>query len=112
MSEGELENLEVTPREVKERLEKGEKFLFLDVREPWEHGTAKIEGATLIPMREIPANCERIAEAGDVVVFCHHGIRSLDVTVWLRGQGVEMARSMKGGIERWAVEIDPTVARY
>ncbi|MDR3722080.1 MAG: rhodanese-like domain-containing protein [Candidatus Acidoferrales bacterium] len=105
-------NIEVTPREVSERLERGDKFLFVDVREKWEHETARIEGAVLIPLREIPANLPHLAEAREIVFFCHHGMRSLDAAAWLRSQGVEGARSMSGGIDRWTTEVDPLVPRY
>lgn len=104
--------MEITPREVSERLARGEQFLFVDVREKWEHETARIEMATLIPMREIPANLSRLEEAEDIVLFCHHGMRSLDAAAWLRSQGIGGARSMAGGIERWSAEIDPRVPRY
>jgi rhodanese-related sulfurtransferase len=107
-----LANIEITPREVKALLDTGKDFLFVDVREPWEHATSYIEGAKLIPLREIPANLAQIEEAGEVVLFCHHGMRSLDAAAWLRSQGVGGARSMAGGIDRWAVEIDPHVPRY
>ena len=112
MNGEEMANMEITPKAVKERLDRGDRFLFIDVREPWEHQTACIEGSTLIPMREIPASLARIEQAEDVIVFCHHGMRSMDVAVWLRGQGVELAWSMNGGIERWAIDVDPSVPRY
>jgi rhodanese-related sulfurtransferase len=112
MEDNPLANLEIAPREVEERLARGDKFLFVDVREKWEHETSKIEGAVLIPLREIPQNLPRLAEAGEVVFFCHHGMRSLDAAAWLHSQGIEGARSMSGGIERWATEIDPLVPRY
>lgn len=104
-----LENIEITPREVKELLSRGENILFVDVREKWEYDTTHIEGSTLIPLGEIPANLARLEL---VVCFCHHGMRSLDAAAWLRSQGVEGARSMAGGIERWSMEVDPGVARY
>ena len=107
-----LDNIEITPQEVKRRRDCGERFLFVDVREPWEHQTAHIEGAKLIPLGQIPASLAEIEAAGDVVIFCHHGMRSLDAAAWLRSQGVEGARSMSGGIERWAVEIDTKVPHY
>jgi rhodanese-related sulfurtransferase len=105
-------DLEIAPREVQERLARDDKFLFVDVREQWEYETSRIEGAVLIPLREIPGNLQRLTEAGDLVLFCHHGVRSLDAATWLRSQGVESAQSMSGGIERWATEIDSSVARY
>jgi rhodanese-related sulfurtransferase len=105
-------NIEIAPREVQELLARGEKVFFVDVREQWEYDTSRIEGSTLIPLREIPASLARFEEADSVVLFCHHGMRSLDAAAWLRSQGVEGARSMSGGIERWAVEVDPRVPRY
>ena len=112
MSEDLPADIEVAPREVSARLERGEKFLFVDVREKWEHEASHIDGSVLIPMREIPAHLRRLAEERDIVLFCHHGMRSLDAAAWLRSQGVEGARSMAGGIERWSIEVDPLVPRY
>jgi len=107
-----FEDLEIAPREVQERLVRGDAFLFVDVREKWEHDTASIQGSTLIPLREIPSHLGRLQLASKVVLFCHHGVRSMDAAVWLRSNGVETARSMAGGIDRWSSEIDPQVPRY
>jgi rhodanese-related sulfurtransferase len=112
MAEDLFANIEIAPREVKELLARGEKVFFVDVREKWEYDTSRIEGTTLISMRDIPANLARLEEAGEIVLFCHHGMRSLDAAAWLRSQGVASARSMAGGIERWALEVDPGVPRY
>jgi adenylyltransferase/sulfurtransferase len=105
-------DLEITPAEVKRRIDQGDRLLLIDVREPWEFAVCSIEGAKLIPMGTIPANLRALDTDDDVVIYCHHGMRSLDVTVWLRGQGVERAVSLAGGIERWSQEIDPKVPRY
>jgi rhodanese-related sulfurtransferase len=107
-----VNDLEIAPREVKERLDRGEKLLLVDVREPHEHAICRIEGATLIPMGSIPANLQRLDVDEDVICICHHGMRSMDVANWLRAQGVKSAKSMAGGIDRWSVEIDPAVPRY
>jgi rhodanese-related sulfurtransferase len=93
-------------------LDRGEKLVLIDVREPWEFSVCRIEGAKLIPMGTVPANLQALDTDDEIVVYCHHGVRSLDVTVWLRGQGVEGAKSLAGGIERWSVEIDQNVPRY
>jgi rhodanese-related sulfurtransferase len=106
------DSMEITPAEMKERLDRGENFLIVDVREPWEHELCRIEGAKLIPMGSIPANLQALDVDEDVVCYCHHGMRSMDVAVWLRGQGVQRAKSLAGGIERWSLEIDARVARY
>lgn len=85
----------------------------LDVREPWEVATASIEGALLMPMGEVASRAHRELDPDDrLVVLCHHGQRSLAVTAWLREQGFAQAQSMRGGIEAWSSEVDPTVARY
>jgi adenylyltransferase/sulfurtransferase len=112
MTEDLYANMEVAPGEVKVKLARGEKFVFVDVREKWEYDTTHIEGSVLIPLREIPANLARLETADEVVLFCHHGMRSLDAAAWLRSQGVTGARSMAGGIDRWSAEIDPNVQRY
>ncbi len=112
MTEDLLANIEITPREVKDLLARDDKVLFVDIREPWEHQTTHIEGSVLIPLGQIPSNLARLENAEQLVLFCHHGIRSLDAAAWLRSQGVEGARSMSGGIDRWSTEIDPSVPRY
>jgi rhodanese-related sulfurtransferase len=108
----EPKNLEITPRDLRDRLDRGDKLLLIDVREPHEHQICRIEGARLIPMRTIPASLLSLDSGVDVICYCHHGMRSLDVAAWLRSQGVENAQSLAGGIERWSAEIDPTVPRY
>ncbi len=107
--------LEVTPQEVQRRLETGEKLALIDVREPEEFQIARVEGAELIPMRTVQAELSRLDARADetpLIVFCHHGVRSLNVVHWLREQGVEACQSMAGGIDRWSLEIDPSVPRY
>lgn len=107
-----MQELEISVAELKTRLQRGEKLLLVDVREPWEYETCRIEGAKLIPMRSIPANLQALGVEEDVVCYCHHGQRSLNVAAWLRQQGVARAKSLAGGIERWSVEVDPRVPRY
>ena len=87
-------------------------FCWWTLREPWEFEICRIEGAKLIPMGTIPANLQALDTDDEVICYCHHGMRSMDVAVWLRGQGVESAKSMAGGIDRWSAEIDPKVPRY
>jgi rhodanese-related sulfurtransferase len=104
--------LEISTREAAELLKNGKGVLLVDVREGWEYEICRIEGAKLIPMGTIPANLQTLDTGDEVICYCHRGMRSLDVVVWLRGQGVETARSLAGGIDRWSEEIDPKVARY
>jgi rhodanese-related sulfurtransferase len=94
-------------------MDSGNALRMIDVREPEEHRICRIEGARLIPMRSIPQHLQELDDAGeDIVVFCHHGVRSLSVVEWLRRQGVENCRSMSGGIDSWSLQIDPAVPRY
>jgi rhodanese-related sulfurtransferase len=108
------ETLELTPQEAS-RLVKGEEAVLIDVREPEEYAIARIDGARLMPMQTIPEELQTLKElAGEskLVILCHHGVRSLQVASWLRGQGLENSYSVAGGIDRWSQEIDPTVPRY
>jgi rhodanese-related sulfurtransferase len=85
----------------------------IDVREPWEFEAARIEGSVLMPMGDVPSRAHHELDPDErLVVLCHHGQRSLNVTVWLRNQGFENVQSLRGGIDAWSAEIDPSVARY
>lgn len=104
---------EISVTDVKKRLDNGDALVLLDVREPWEVETASIVGSLNIPMGEVPArfNNELDPDA-EIVVLCHLGMRSLNVTAWLRNQGYDHVQSMAGGIDRWTREIDPKVPLY
>lgn len=107
--------LEMTPQEVVTLQQTGEKLFFIDVRETNEWALTRIEGAELIPMNTVPANLQALegkSDEGNLIVYCHHGTRSLQVVSWLRGQGVAGCYSMAGGIDRWSLEIDGSVPRY
>ncbi len=86
--------------------------LLLDVREPWEIEIAAIPGATQIPMGDIPSRLQELDPDRPTVVLCHHGARSLNVTMWLRQRGLDHVQSLAGGIDQWSRSIDPSVARY
>jgi rhodanese-related sulfurtransferase len=104
---------EITCEEVKAKIDSREEFTLLDVREPWEFGTASIEKAKLIPMGDIPSRApQELDPENHIVVVCHHGVRSMNVTAWLRQQGFEKAQSMRGGIDAWSRQIDRTVPTY
>jgi rhodanese-related sulfurtransferase len=106
---------EITPQEVQQRVDAGEKLCLIDVREPHEHQICRIAGANLVPMNSVPAALQQLDARADetpLVIYCHHGVRSLNVVSWLRANGVESCQSMMGGIDRWSLEIDPNVPRY
>jgi rhodanese-related sulfurtransferase len=107
--------IEITPQDVKRLLDAGEPIRLIDVRETNEHNICRIEGATLIPMGTIPQHLTQIladADNSTLIVYCHHGGRSLNVINWLRRQGVAACRNLTGGIDRWSREIDASVPRY
>ena len=108
-------SFEISPSEVKQKLDAGDRLVLIDVRRPDEHQITRIQGSELIPMDAIPAHLDhldQIAGEATLVVFCHHGIRSANVVNWLRGQGVDNSQSMAGGIDRWSTDIDSAVLRY
>ena len=89
----------------------GKDLLLLDVREPWEHQIARIGNSELVPMNELPGRLQSIDRSRDIVVYCHHGMRSDMAAEWLRSQGFP-ARNLAGGIDRWSREVDPAIPRY
>jgi len=103
---------EVSPAEAAQILRQ-KSARFIDVRESWEIAAARIEGSLPMPMGEVVTRAHKELDFDErLIVVCHHGGRSLNVTAWLRRQGFEKAQSLGGGIDAWSVEIDPTVARY
>ncbi len=87
--------------------------ILLDVREPWEISTASIPGSLNIAMGDLPAQAHAALEPDQpVIVVCHHGMRSLSVTMWLRREGFEKAQSLAGGIDQYSREINPGIPRY
>ena len=103
---------EISPAEAATLL-RDNKTRLLDVREPWEYSTAHVEPSTLMPMGDVPARAHQELDPDQhITVLCHHGQRSLNVTAWLRNQGFENVQSLRGGINAWSAEIDPTVPRY
>ncbi|MGB0758372.1 MAG: rhodanese-like domain-containing protein [Rubripirellula sp.] len=91
-----------------------EEFLLLDVREQNEYDIARIDGSVLLPMSELRLRLEELEPHQDsrIVVHCHHGGRSMQVTRALRDRGYANVQNMAGGIDAWSLQIDSSVARY
>lgn len=102
------------PETLKEWLDQGKKVYLLDVRHPAEHQFAALENSVLIPLHDLPSALDEVQpEAGvPVVVYCHHGIRSLSGAAILENAGFPPVYSLEGGLDAWSVKIDPSIPRY
>lgn len=89
-----------------------EKPCLLDVRETPEHAICRIEGSTLMPMHSVPARLSELDPQRETVVICHHGGRSMHVAMFLQRQGFARVINLAGGVEGWATQVDPAMARY
>jgi molybdopterin/thiamine biosynthesis adenylyltransferase/rhodanese-related sulfurtransferase len=106
------EDLEITVDEFHELLENGKDIVILDVREPGEYEICRLEGSKLIPLNELHSRVNELDTADEIVVHCHHGVRSLRATTFLRNLGFKKVKSLKGGIDEWAINYDPLMPRY
>ncbi len=106
--------LETDVASVRQLLDDAHDFLLLDCRESDEYAFVHLQGSTLIPMSELRQRVSELEPHRDrhVVVYCHHGGRSLQVTQWLRRQGFPHVQNMAGGIDAWSLQIDPSLPRY
>jgi sulfur-carrier protein adenylyltransferase/sulfurtransferase len=102
----------ITPAELEARLRRGDEFVLIDVREPVEHEMARIEGARLLPLSLFNEWAGTLDPADEIVVMCHHGIRSAQVCAFLARQGFRKLSNLAGGIDRWSHEVDPRVPLY
>jgi adenylyltransferase/sulfurtransferase len=105
---------QISVGELHGKMQAGEPVFLLDVRRPDEHETAKIQGSVLIPLDEILSRTDEIepAEGAVIVAYCHHGVRSLSAAVLLERAGFQNVVSLRGGIDAWSREIDPSIPRY
>jgi rhodanese-related sulfurtransferase len=105
---------EIYPRDLAVRLANGHPVYLVDVRQPWEHQTAALPDSQLVPLNELRARAAEIRPPWGalVVVYCHHGVRSLTAAAVLEGLGRRDVVSLAGGIDAWARQVDPTVPRY
>ena len=103
---------DITPRALAERLRRGDAIDLIDVREPYEWRIARIDGARLIPLGQVGTKVSELDRDRDIVIYCHHGVRSLTAADFLVAQGFPRVWSLSGGIDRWSAEVDPSVATY
>ena len=93
-------------------MEAGERFRFIDVREPHEYAVARVEAAELLPLTRFSEWIETLAPDEEIVVMCHHGVRSANVCLYLTRSGYEKVYNVEGGIDLWSIEADENVPRY
>lgn len=105
---------QLSPRELADWLKASDRVRpqLLDVREPWEAEICRIGGAALIPMRTIPQRVAELSTDSPIVVICHHGVRSLQVALYLARAGFAEVHNLQGGMAAWADQVDPAMARY
>jgi rhodanese-related sulfurtransferase len=103
---------EITPQELKARLDQQAPIVLLDVRQDWETRLCRLPNAVHIPIEEIELRVEELNPADEIVVYCHSGVRSAAVAAYLRQLGFGSVRNLTGGVDLWARAVDPTMRRY
>jgi rhodanese-related sulfurtransferase len=103
---------DITPQELKARLDQRRPIVLLDVREGWETRLCRLENSAHIPIEEIELRAEELDREDDIVVYCHHGVRSAAVANYLRQLGFTRAVNLAGGLDAWARGVDPSMRRY
>lgn len=103
---------ELSVEQLRDRLARGEKLFLLDVRQPEEYQICCLPGSILIPLRDLPMRCHELDPKQEIIVYCHHGIRSAKAAQFLRQMGFETVRNLRGGIDEWSRKIDPKVPTY
>ena len=103
---------EIGPDELRARLEQKRPIVLLDVRDEWETRLCRLENSTHIPIEEIEFRTDELNPEEEIVVYCHHGIRSAAVAEYLRRLGFAKAVNLAGGLDLWARTVDPAMARY
>lgn len=104
---------EITPDECKSYLARAlQKPLLLDVREPWEYQIVHLDDSRLVPMRQVPAELDSLDEDQEIIVICHHGIRSRQVALYLESHGFHNVVNLLGGLDAWARHTDTSLPTY
>jgi sulfur-carrier protein adenylyltransferase/sulfurtransferase len=103
---------DIDPVEVKAKIDRGEPFILIDVREPHEYQICKIPYAKLIPLGDLPKRVNELDSADEIVAHCKSGVRSAKAVDFLKTAGFRKVRNMKGGILAWSDKVDPSVPKY
>jgi rhodanese-related sulfurtransferase len=103
---------EITPQDLKTRLDRNDRPVLVDVRDDWETKLCRLENALHIPMEELEFRAEELNQQDEIVVYCHHGVRSAAVADYLRRLGFPRVRNLAGGLDAWAATVDRSMRRY
>jgi rhodanese-related sulfurtransferase len=103
---------EISPQDLKARLDRAQAPLLLDVRQDWETQLCRLPNAVHIPIEEIELRVDELNREDEIVVYCHQGVRSAAVAEYLRSLGFASVRNLTGGLDFWARTIDPSMRRY
>ena len=103
---------EITPQELKSRLDRNDRPVLVDVREDWETKLCRLEHAVHLPIEELEFRTDELNRDDDIVVYCHHGVRSAAVADYLRRLGFPRVKNLAGGLDAWAAAVDPSMRRY
>ncbi len=109
---GEEYGFELTPNQLKEKMEMKNDFILLDVRENFEYEICKIKGAVEIPLRELAARSGELDKSKEIVAYCHSGARSMEAIMFLKSSGFKKVKHLRGGISSWAEDVEPKMQRY
>lgn len=104
--------LEIDVQELQGEIDAGRDLQIVDVREGWEHALVRLPGSILLPLHELGSRLSELDASRPTVVYCHHGVRSMHAALALASRGFADVRSLRGGIHRWATEVDPSMPRY
>jgi len=104
--------MDITPTELKTRLDRGETFRLIDVREPDEWAVARLPRAELIPLGLFQQRAAELSPDETLILYCHHGMRSGRARDYLKAQGYANVLNLSGGIDAWALQVEPTMKRY
>jgi len=104
--------MEISPHQLRQRLDAGEPVTLLDCREDDEVAYCRIDGALHIPMAQTPARTDELPGDRPIIVYCHHGVRSDRVAAYLRDRGFADVYNLTGGIDAWSLHVDRSVPRY
>jgi rhodanese-related sulfurtransferase len=104
--------LEISPEDLHRRLQAGDDIQLIDVREEMEFEYCHLPGSLLLPLDELPRRAAEIRSEGPVVVICHHGVRSAHAAGYLRHLGRTNVLNLRGGVDAWAVRVDPAFPTY